>query len=178
VVLGLGNRARQGKDEAARALEAFGAGRVRRFAFSDGIAALARVSCGMTTRDPVLLQDLGYARREHDPDVWVRTTAWAIADWDADARGPQVAVIAGVRFPNEAEMVTALGGHLIRVRRWIRGVPFVADDRPADHPTETALDAFAWPHTLDNDEGDLVGFTLAVQALGAVLVPQVFRSPQ
>lgn len=176
VVIGVGHRARQGKDTAARALEAIGGGRVRRFAFSDGIAMLCRIRDGMTGRDGHLLQRVGAAARQDvDPDVWVRTVAWAIADWDADADRKQVAVIAGLRYPNEAEMVQQLGGHLLRVRRFVAGVPYVPTDRDPAHVTEEALADFPWPNTIDNDDGDLLGFTLAVQALGATLVPEVFK---
>jgi hypothetical protein len=175
-IIGFGHRARQGKDSAVIALEAFGAGRVRRFAFSDALYAVCRVQHGMRVKDAPLLQDVGLSYRERDPDVWVRACFDAIAAWDADASGPQVAVIPDVRFPNEAEAVLRQGGHLVRVRRWIGGVPYVATDRPADHPSELALSTYPWPHTIDNDNGDLLGFTLSVQALAARLLPEIFET--
>jgi hypothetical protein len=177
-IIGFGHKARQGKDEAVRALEAFGAGRVRRFAFADALYAYCRIQHGMRVKDAVLLQDVGLARRQQDPDVWIRACLDAIAAWDADAHSPQVAVIPDVRFENEAATVQAAGGHLIRVRRWLAGHAFVASDRPANHPSEIELNEFPWPNTIENDSGDLLGFTLAVQSLAATLVPTVFsRQP-
>jgi hypothetical protein len=175
-VIGFGHRARQGKDEAVRALEAFGAGRVRRFAIADALYAVCRVQHGMRVKDAPLLQRVGYEMRQRDEGVWTRACLDAIAAWDADAHAPQVACIPDIRFENEANAARELG-HLIRIRRFVDGQPFVANDRPADHPSEIALQDYTWPNTIDNVDGDLLGFTLAVQGLAATLVPSVFQLP-
>ncbi len=150
-IIGLGHKARQGKDLVASILERYGEGRVRRFACSDALYAHCMVAHGMTQKDAVLLQDVGVAMRGRDPDIWVRCCFWMIKRWDDDARGAQLAVIPDIRFPNEARAVQTVGGQLIRIRRFVDNQPFVASDRPATHISETALDDFPWPMTIDND---------------------------
>jgi hypothetical protein len=150
-IIGLGHKARQGKDTAASLLEKMAPGRVRRFPFSAALYAHCRIAHGMTRKDPPLLQDVGLNWRERDPDVWVRAALWAIADWDADARETQIAVIPDVRFPNEAATLLSLGALLLRIRRIVNGEPFLAADRPLNHESEIALDDFPWPCAIDND---------------------------
>ena len=65
--------------------------------------------------------------------------------------------ITDVRYPNEAEMVLARGGKLVRI------------DRPGvtrlDHPSECALDDWSdWDHVIEND-GTLGEFEDKVRAL-------------
>ena len=154
-LVGLGHQARQGKDLAADAIvAAFGAD-ARRFAFADAVRALARVEYRMTAKDAPLLQQIGVGRRNIDPDIWVRTVAWAIADWMADRNGrPGVAVIPDSRFPNEARFIRAHQGLLLRIVRYgADGQRFVASDRPATHISETALNAGDFTATIDNLQG-------------------------
>lgn len=149
-VIGLGHKARHGKDSAARFLiEARPAG-VQRFAFADDLKAVARVMFGMREKDAPLLQVLGAdVFRRQDPDVWLRSVYYKIAE----AR-PEIAVITDVRFPNEWAFVRALGGVLWKVeRRRPGGEVFVDPDRPAGHASETALDGAEWDRVLVNLEG-------------------------
>lgn len=173
-IIGFGHKARQGKDEAARLLEVYGAGKVRRFSFADALYAICRVHHGMRGKDPMLLQDIGFAYRMRDPGVWVRACVDAIEAWDAEATGPQVAVITDVRFKNEAGEILARGGHLVRVRRWLNGNVYVSPDRPANHPSEIDLEDYQWPHTIENHE--LPEFRQDVRTLASSLVPSVFTS--
>jgi hypothetical protein len=172
-IIGVGHKARQGKDLAASLLEELAPGRVRRFACADALYAHCRIAHGMTKKDSVLLQDVGLNWRERDPDVWVRACLWSIQNWDADARGPQVAVITDVRFPNEAAAILNLGGALIRIRRIVNGEEAFATDRPRDHISETALDDFPWPHAVDND-GTVEEFKAQLDKLARRLAPAVF----
>lgn len=156
LVLGLGHRARQGKDLVVRLLQESFPGRVQRVAFADALKAHARVSHRMTVKDGPLLQRLGVEARLTDPDIWVRAAAWAIAELDADTRQPQVVCVPDVRFENEWAFVEGAGGKLCRlVRLNDDGSRFVAPDRPANHVTETALDDAPWPNTLSAVSGDL-----------------------
>jgi hypothetical protein len=153
-VIGLGHKARQGKDTVARTLIEARPRDVQRFSFADDLYAYCRVEHGMYTKDAPLLQRVGVAMREKDRDIWIRSVAAKIAD----AR-PRVAVITDVRFPNEFEFVKRLGGVCWRVtRRDAHGRPFVDPSRPANHSSETALDGAPWDYELVNPEGDEAGF--------------------
>ena len=88
-----------------------------------------------------LLQRFGTeaGREIHGEDVWVDATTRQVEAVD----GPGV-VITDVRFPNEAERVTSLGGVTVRVVN--PRVP-VSDDA---HPSETALDDYRADFTVWN----------------------------
>jgi hypothetical protein len=160
-IIGLGHKARHGKDSAARILiEAFPRD-VQRFAFADDLKAVARVMFGMREKDGPLLQTLGAdVIRRNDPDAWLRSVYYKIAE-----TRPAVAVITDVRFPNELEFVRASGGECWRVeRRLPDGSLFVDPSRPATHSSETALDGAAWDRVLVNPEGRPDVFKGAVMA--------------
>lgn len=134
-VIGLGHKARHGKDSAAKHLMTkYGA---VKFSFANGLYSVARCCFNMTAKDPVLLQHLGTeVGRRHDDDRWIRNLYWQIKD-----ENPAIAVIPDVRFHNEFEFVKQLGGMNIKVSRYNEdGTPFVAPDRSPTHPSETALD--------------------------------------
>lgn len=149
-VLGLGHKARHGKDSAAQYLiRAYGS-RVQRFSLAADLKAVCRVERGMQTKDPVLLQQVAEEYRAKDPDVWVKSVYLQIAE----AR-PKIAVITDVRYPNEVEMIHALGGAVWKIeRRDGHGQLYVDQSRPADHISETALDSFrGWDKVLVNTDG-------------------------
>ena len=158
-VIGFGHRARTGKDIAARTI-AEKADDARIYAFSDAIAAYCRVSRGMTVRDPVLLQDVGYELRETRPDLWVEALYWRLEE-----DRPRTALVTGVRFPNEVQMIRSIGGEVWRIDRLTAsGEPFRATDRPEDHPTETALSEALFDHVLVNRTGQMDQFREKVWA--------------
>jgi hypothetical protein len=148
-VIGLGHKARHGKDSAARILiETFGS-KVQRFSFADDLYAVCRIVHGMRGKDAPLLQRIGLEYRQRDPDTWVRSVYSKILE----AR-PALAVITDVRFPNEFELVRALGGVCWKITRRLEdGSVFVDPSRPADHPSETALDGAAWDCEIENPDG-------------------------
>lgn len=147
VVIGLGHRARHGKDTVAAAICAAIPG-AQRFAFADDLYAVARICRGMTTKDAPLLQALGVEYRETvGPDVWVRSVFHKMQD----AR-PRLAVITDVRFPNEFAFVRALGGVTVRVTRYDEhGSVFIDPSRDPGHVSEIALTDAAWDRDLRND---------------------------
>lgn len=154
-LVGLGHKARHGKDTAAAAIcAAFGAESYR-IGFADAVRAVCRINHGMTTKDAPLLQHVGVGRRQTDPDIWVRAVAWAVHDWSADRNGrPGVVVIPDVRFPNEAQWVRDNHGLLVCVTRYgPDGQPFVANDRSAVHLSETALSRTDFDLKIDNLHG-------------------------
>jgi hypothetical protein len=167
-VIAMGGWSRHGKDTAAQIIaELAPAGAVQRFAFSDAIAAYARVQGGMTRREPRLLQELGYAMRQIDASVWLKALYWRIEELR-----PKIALVTGVRFPDEVEMLRSMGGALVWVeRRTATGDRVGVTDRDADFPTETALVRTDFDRLLLNPDGDLGLFRQRVCALYLDLFP-------
>jgi hypothetical protein len=149
VVLGLGHKARHGKDTVAAmlvpVLEAAGF-RARRYSFASALYDHCRTQHGMTTKDAALLQRVGVEARERDVLTWVRAVAWKIAD-----EAPDIAIVTDVRFRNEADLVRGTyRGLTCRVRRTVHGLPFIDPARDASHVSETDLDGYAWDRAIDN----------------------------
>lgn len=155
LLIGLGSKARHGKDSAAKAIQDFydckrttasahGYGikipEVKIFKFAEGVYAEAREQ-GMTDKDAPLLQKIGMQRRIEDKDYWIKKVTRQLDKFDG------IALITDVRFFNEALMIKERGGFLLNVLRLNGdGKPFVAADRPADHPSETDLDNYVWDY--------------------------------
>ena len=152
-VIGIGHKARQGKDVVAKQiLQLDGA---EKHSFADDLYAVARVMFGMTHKDGRLLQVLGTdVFRKKDPEVWVKSLYYKLLD-----RRPRIAIMADVRFPNEAAFVKSVGGMLVKVNRWNKdGSIYVTSDRDPNHPSETALDGYGgWDTVIDAEDGDLRG---------------------
>lgn len=149
LVLGLGQKARHGKDTAAAWLVKMSG--ATRFAFSDALYAYARVEHGMTTKDAPLLQKIGVQMRERDPLTWVKALYYDIL-----TKEPKIAVITDVRFPNEAAFIKSVGGYTCKVSRFNEdGTPFVTTDRDPNHTSETALDGHAWDFAIQARTGDI-----------------------
>lgn len=112
-LIGLVGNAGVGKDTAAEAL--FRAG-YERIAFADPIKNLAFQHFGWNRlkdeRGRKLLQDIGMAGREYDPETWIRHLRWS-----NPIRYGKPAVITDVRFENEAQWIRRQGGKLIRIVR-------------------------------------------------------------
>lgn len=149
--IGVGAKARSGKDTAAAAMRQKMPSQVRIFAFADALKAYCRVARGMTTKDPAMLQQVATEEfRAKDPEVWIRALYWRV-----DEERPLVAIIPDVRFENEAEFVKQMGGVLVRVSRLTQDSQLVvATDRNAEHISETGLDNYSgWDYELTNVEG-------------------------
>jgi hypothetical protein len=92
-------------------------------------------------KHPKLLQWWGteFRRNNFGQDYWVKKT---FANIPANL---DIAMITDVRFPNEATAIEERGGYTIQcIRLREDGTPFVDSSRPADHPSETALDNWNW----------------------------------
>lgn len=159
LLIGLGNKARQGKDLAAQALldhidrknkivqRYYGAKdqvKAQVFRFAGALYEECRVLHGMTTKDAPLLQKVGAARRVENPDYWVNRVFVEIDPFFLTfPKG--VAIITDVRHKNEAAKIKEYGGYLINISTLnADGTPFITDDRPADHPSEIDLDGYLW----------------------------------
>lgn len=103
-------------------------------------------------KHPKLLQWWGTEyRRAQDTDYWVKKMFASIPS------GLDIAMITDVRFPNEFYAIKKRNGYTIRVTRGnYDGRPYVSEDRPADHPSETALDSFNWDFEIDSPAGHAV----------------------
>ena len=158
LVLGVGHKARQGKDAAASFLVK--TVNATRFAFADALYAYCRVEHGMTMKDAPLLQKIGVEMRNRDPLVWVKAVYWDIL-----TKAPKTAVITDVRFPNEMAFIKAVGGYTCKVSRFdfapykdnpiVESVEYQAEDRDPNHISETALDDAKWDFHIAARSGDL-----------------------
>jgi hypothetical protein len=155
-VLGLGYRARQGKDTVAKAIVQE-CGRTgfyaKQYAFADALKAYCRVAFGMREKDAPLLQYMGTnVFRKTDPGIWVRVLQDTIAE-----QQPDIAIITDMRFPNEADAVVAMGGYTMKVERYEPedGMPWITRDRDPQHPSETALRDYVFDESVQAPDGDV-----------------------
>lgn len=176
LIIGFGHKARQGKDTAVEAVVNYYAGQknvislnglhshaptVRQFRFAEALYQECRDNYGMTEKDAPLLQQVGSLRRAEDPDYWVKKV------FNAIPTNLDIAVISDVRYRNEALAVSAVGGYLVHVSRLnADGSNYIADDRPANHPSEIDLDGFNWDFSIVAKSGELV--LVAEQAITLV----------
>ncbi len=87
-----------------------------------------------------ILQELGSAMRDVDPDIWIRPVLEKTRD--ANESGVPV-VITDVRYPNEAATLKRAGFHLVYIER--PGIPQL------DHESEGALTAEDADYHIVND---------------------------
>ena len=102
----------------------------------------------MTAREVMQYFGTEVMRRIHGP-IWIDSTMKRIKE-----EGPEIAIIADVRFPNEADAVLDEDGELIRLTRFIED----------NHISETALnpqnfDQNKFTYLVDNQDKD-IGYTL------------------
>jgi hypothetical protein len=150
-VIGLGHKARHGKDTAVAAMvRAFPS--AGRFGFADDLYAIARVRHGMVEKDAPLLQQLGLEyRKTFGADVWIRAV---YAKLLTRPPGIAVALIPDCRFPNELDFVKRLGGTTVRIDRvFPNGRSFLDSSRDPHHVSETSLDGATWDRVLINLDG-------------------------
>ena len=163
MIIGLGHKARVGKDETGKYLQRYY--HFTQAAFADKLKHAAMEIFDLTYDqvygdnkediDPRwndtprhMLQTTGTAMRNHyGKDVWIRALERRLQregmdnDW----------CITDVRLPNEAEAVKRWGGYLVKVER--PNAPKIATDK---HESETLLDDFTgWDYILNNSS-DLV----------------------
>lgn len=166
IIIGIGSRARNGKDTAGEAIKAHydnhsyligkhgltGGLKTVIMKFAGALYEEARTQHGMAGKDPILLQNIGMARRAEDPDYWVNKAFASIPT------GTNLAIFTDVRFKNEAEAIKAKGGHLIEVIRLNEdGTRYYSADRPKDHPSETELDGYNWDFYIQSKTSALTG---------------------
>ena len=178
MLIGLGHRARQGKDIAGQAIvdfynnrrAEFGFNRpellekfnvsnqgkfdkqypeARIFKFAEALYEVCRNEFGMQEKDGSLLQKVGDGRREQfGHDYWIKQLAPKIKTYKG------IAVITDVRYLNEANWVKALDGHVVNVSRLnLDGTPFVTTDRDPNFISEVQLDGFNYDYYIKAKTG-------------------------
>lgn len=146
-VIGFGYKARHGKNAACDWIHNGHPGKTRIYAYADALKSFCRAN-GMTKKDGNFLQKVGTdIVRQVDVDHWVKALYWTI-----DEQRPTFALIADVRFKNEAALVKQMGGILVKVTRYNDdGSMFVDPSRSATHPSETELDGYdGWDFEIRN----------------------------
>jgi hypothetical protein len=205
IVIGLGNKARQGKDTVGNAIvDYFGDGaKIFKFAtalYDEVNTALAEAGSvenllanltyytgkhidvpSWVKRTPdakpepglpygkhgALLQWWGTNfRRAQDPNYWVKKAIASIPD------GLEVAVFTDMRFPNEAWAIMDFPhGYTVNVQRFNEdGTPYRSADRPADHPSETALDDYNYDYRISAKSGEISWLSRQAVDLATYLV--------
>lgn len=160
-IIGIGHKARNGKDTLASYLNALCPLETKIFSFASALKGYCRVMGWMQEKDGALLQYVGTQcfRQFVEPDFWVKILLQEIKESDC-----QVAIIPDMRFPNEMKMIHQFGGMTICIRRLHPDGSFYIDtSRPASHSSETALDGAEFDKTYEAKSGDLSAiFSIAV----------------
>jgi hypothetical protein len=133
-LIGITGHPRAGKDTLAKAL-VLECGRrgvlAERFLLSDYLASTLRILGAMRDRDPRALQDYGAdVIRRHGAEALIRALEGNITD-----RGPDVAIVTGVRRLAEVEWLESRGGILLSVSR--QDMP--PQDRDGAHEVEREI---------------------------------------
>ena len=151
IIIGIGYKARQGKDIIAREMVKH-AGKLGLYAKQYGFAGALKVECrihsGMKDKDPRLLQKTGVWYRSN-----IRKSFWVdMLDLQLKEEQPGIAIITDVRFFNELEFIRSNNGKLIKVvRKNPDGSPVVASDRDPNHSSESELDShLEWDYIVTN----------------------------
>lgn len=183
LLLAFGHKARQGKDTAGEAVLDYYRQKqelalrhglkvipsVGLYKFAAALYEEARQLHGMVGKDAPLLQRIGTERRAEDTEYWVKKCFATIARDMA-----HIAIITDVRYENEAAAIKAMGGYVIRVSRLNEdGSPYIADDRPANHPSETELDNYNFDYHIVAKTGQ-VGWVMQ-QAVTLAVYLQVLE---
>lgn len=147
-VLGVGHKARHGKDSACAVMHTLLPRSSRIMAFADDLKALARAFFGMSEKDGALLQWLGAEVRAIDEEHWIKAMYARIRELK-----PRVVLIPDMRYRNEAAFVKQMGGVTLKVERHNEdGTLFLDPARPATHQSEIDLDDYlGWDFVLRND---------------------------
>lgn len=168
MILGIGNKAQNGKDTAGEAIVGYFNTRrqiqvshgvkpsypeARIFKFADALYKVCREEHGMIDKDAPLLQKVGNSRRvEFGLDYWINKLADSMKGFDG------LAVITDMRYANEADWVKSVGGTTVQVTRLNQdGSQFIATDRDPNHPSEIELDGYNFDAYIKSKSAALTG---------------------
>lgn len=168
--IGLGHKARQGKNVVASVLKQLGGDKVKEYALADELKRYCKENHDELVRqypevdlanrkdDPIygyvgMLQHVGTnIIRAKNPDYWVECLASRIK-----SDNPDVALVTDIRFPNEAQWIHDNAGALVKIVRIKKdGTQYIAPDRDPNHPSETALDNYSeWDFVILAADGEV-----------------------
>jgi hypothetical protein len=167
--IGLGHKARQGKNVVASVIKERGGDKVREYALADELKKYCKANhdelvkthnldTSVCKADSIygyvnVLQFVGTNLfREQNPNHWVE-----LLDKRIRADRPEIALITDVRFPNEAEYVHGRDGVLVKIVRMMPdGTQYISTDRDPKHPSETALDTYTdWDFVILGADGEV-----------------------
>jgi hypothetical protein len=187
LLVGLGHKARQGKNVVAEELVRVSEGKAKLYALADELKTYCRdrheelfakyPHVGTKHKDdPIygyveMLQWVGTdVIRKENPNYWVEVLSKRI-----EAEQPEIAVVTDVRFPNEAEWIKQREGCLVKVQRITAdGTPFIDPTRSATHPSETALDDYNdWHVIIQAGDGEVEALRESARALYALLTGEI-----
>lgn len=140
--IGLGHKARQGKDSAALMLQEYwGPKQAQIICFADALKMECRILHGMTTKDAGMLQTYAQFKRKIAPDHWIQQVALVAAEKATSNLNLRYIIVPDVRHKNELAWIDSLQGISIRVLRTLaNGTPYIDTSRDATHISETDLD--------------------------------------
>lgn len=163
ILIGIGSKARQGKDTMANAIvNYYGYQRdtqqlhglpvtspfAVRIGFADALYDVCQKHYGMKNKDAILLQRIGMERRQQDENYWIKRAFEKIQP------NHDIVVIPDVRYKNEARFIKDQGGYLISINRMTgTGEQFIDPSRPSDHPSEIDLDDWNFDFRYEISEG-------------------------
>jgi hypothetical protein len=166
LIVCLGFKARSGKDTLAQLIHQRLPDASKIYHFADALKATARVMFGMKQKDAPLLQILGTdVMRRNNPEIWVDALRYQIEE-----ESYPIALIPDSRFPNEVAFAKDSGGLTIKVERILAdGTQYIASDRPADHPSEIALNDYQFDFTISVCDGDLAALEYHADVIAGLL---------
>jgi hypothetical protein len=176
MIIGLGHKARAGKDTAGDYLNVSYLFLKRSFAtkLRDSIAATLGINAHgeefKTTRFPLwgnrtgreILQQYGTdgLRNGFDEDIWVKLALYN-DDYEPLYIDPLRVVFTDMRFENEAEEIKKLGGVVIRIDRDDAGL----SGNQGKHDSENGLEYYTgWDYILDNN-GTVEEFHIGIDTI-------------
>lgn len=187
LIIGIGNKARQGKDYVANYMCNAMPSMVRTYNFARELKLYCKENhnelepkwqlAHQTKQhpgwkdDPIygctpILQWVGVEKRKEDPDYWVKKVAAKIAE-----DNPEIAIIADVRFENEAAYVKNSGGYTVNVRRRnADGIQMLDPGRDPKHISEIELDDYNWDFYISVKDGDLEGLRIKAEGVLSAII--------
>lgn len=158
VIVGIGYKARHGKDTLAKYLiqGLYQKGKeidVRRYSFATALKCYCRVQGWMTVKDGKVLQYVGTElfRDRVNPDYWVQ-----MVDYQIQEEQPDIAIFSDMRFPNEKAFVEKHGISVKVERINDDGSLYAVNDgRAVNHASEISLDGHEFNYNFKVKNGEL-----------------------
>lgn len=165
-VIGIGYKARHGKDYVAQLIHDKIPHGARIYSFASALKSHCRIMGWMEEKNGPILQYVGTELyRKKAPDIWVKVLKLQIEE-----ENPRIAIIPDVRFPNEKEWIEK-NGISVKIERYNQdGSLYITADRPADHPSEIALDGAKFDYEFKAVSGDLEGLNKAANQIIEVII--------